>query len=35
MIHIYTVTREDITSRQSLISAMTNGYRIFRDDRPD
>ncbi|MCH4093035.1 MAG: Ni/Fe-hydrogenase, b-type cytochrome subunit [Acetobacter peroxydans] len=35
MIHVYTVTREDITSRQSLISSMTNGYRVFRDDRPD
>ena len=35
MIHIYTVSREDIMSRQSLISAMTNGYRTFRDDRPD
>ncbi|GAA4501011.1 Ni/Fe-hydrogenase, b-type cytochrome subunit [Gluconacetobacter tumulicola] len=35
MIHVYTVSREDIMSRQSLISAMTNGYRTFRDDRPD
>ncbi len=35
MIHVYTVVREDIMSRQSLISAMTNGYRFFRDDQPD
>lgn len=35
MIHVYTVSREDIMSRQTLISAMTNGYRTFRDDRPD
>lgn len=34
MIHIYTVTREDIMSRQTLLSAMTNGYRSYRDDRP-
>ncbi|MFT8730915.1 MAG: Ni/Fe-hydrogenase, b-type cytochrome subunit [Acetobacter fabarum] len=35
MIHIYTVTREDIMSRQTLLSAMTNGYRSYRDDRPE
>ncbi|MFT9087550.1 MAG: Ni/Fe-hydrogenase, b-type cytochrome subunit [Acetobacter okinawensis] len=35
MIHIYTVTREDIMSRQTLLSAMANGYRSYRDDRPE
>jgi Ni/Fe-hydrogenase 1 B-type cytochrome subunit len=35
MIHVYTVTREDITSRQTLLSAMTNGYRSYKDDRPE
>ncbi|ACB94794.1 Ni/Fe-hydrogenase, b-type cytochrome subunit [Beijerinckia indica] len=35
MFHVYTVTREDITSRQTLISAMINGYRSFRDDARD
>lgn len=35
MIHVYTVTREDIMSRQTLLSAMTNGYRSYRDDRPE
>ncbi|MBR2124551.1 MAG: Ni/Fe-hydrogenase, b-type cytochrome subunit [Acetobacter sp.] len=34
MIHVYTVVLEDIASRQSLISAMTNGYRFFKDDQP-
>ncbi|WP_084705209.1 Ni/Fe-hydrogenase, b-type cytochrome subunit [Beijerinckia mobilis] len=35
IIHVYTVTREDISSRQTLISAMINGYRNFRDDSRD
>lgn len=35
MIHIYTVTREDIMSRQTMMSAMINGRRAFRDDDPD
>lgn len=35
MIHVYTVTREDITSRQTLLSAMTNGYRSYKDDHPE
>ncbi len=35
MIHVYTVTREDIMSRQTLLSSMTNGYRSYRDDRPE
>lgn len=34
MVHIYTAVREDIMSRQTLISTMVNGIRIFKDDRP-
>lgn len=34
MIHIYTAVREDIMSRQTLISTIVNGIRIFKDDRP-
>ncbi len=34
-IHVYSVIREDIMSRQSMVSAITNGYRSFRDDDPD
>ncbi len=34
MVHIYTAVREDIMSRQTLISTMVNGVRIFKDDRP-
>ncbi len=34
IIHVYSVIREDIMSRQTMISAMTNGYRSFRDDDP-
>ena len=35
IIHVYSVIREDIMSRQSMVSAMTNGSRSFRDDDPD
>lgn len=35
MIHVYAAVREDIMSRQSLISTMISGWRMFRDDRPD
>ncbi len=35
MIHIYVAIREDIMSRQSLISTMVSGWRMFKDDRPD
>ena len=31
MIHIYAAIREDIMSRQSLISSMISGWRTFRD----
>jgi Ni/Fe-hydrogenase 1 B-type cytochrome subunit len=33
MIHIYAAVREDIMSRQSLVSSMLNGWRRFKDDR--
>lgn len=32
--HIYVAVREDIMSRQSIISSMISGWRIFKDDRP-
>ena len=31
MIHLYAAIREDITSRQSIISTMVSGYRTFKD----
>ena len=34
MMHVYTAIREDIMSRQSLISTMISGWRMFKDDRP-
>ncbi|MEQ3659277.1 MAG: Ni/Fe-hydrogenase, b-type cytochrome subunit [Glaciecola sp.] len=33
MIHIYVAIREDIMSRQSLISTMVSGWRTFKDNR--
>ena len=33
MIHIYAAVREDIMSRQSLVSTMISGWRYFKDDR--
>jgi Ni/Fe-hydrogenase 1 B-type cytochrome subunit len=30
MVHIYTAIREDIMSRQSMISTMVSGYRMFK-----
>lgn len=35
MIHIYVAIREDIMSRQSIVSTMISGHRTFKDDRPD
>lgn len=35
MIHVYLAVREDIMSRQSLVSTMIGGWRMFKDDRPD
>ncbi len=34
-LHIYTAVREDIMSRQSMISTMISGERMFKDDRPE
>jgi Ni/Fe-hydrogenase 1 B-type cytochrome subunit len=34
MLHVYTAIREDVVSRQSLISTMISGWRLFKDDRP-
>ena len=35
MIHIYAAIREDIMSRQSMVSTMISGTRTFKDDDPD
>lgn len=35
IIHIYVAIREDIMSRQSIVSTMISGHRTFKDDRPD
>lgn len=32
--HVYVAVREDIMSRQSIISSMISGWRQFKDDRP-
>ncbi len=32
--HVYVAVREDIMSRQSIISSMISGWRMFKDDRP-
>lgn len=34
MTHVYVAIREDIMSRQSLISTMISGWRMFKDNRP-
>lgn len=34
MIHIYAAIREDIMSRQSMVSTMISGERMFKDNRP-
>jgi Ni/Fe-hydrogenase 1 B-type cytochrome subunit len=34
IIHIYVAVREDIMSRQSIMSSMISGWRTFKDDRP-
>lgn len=33
--HIYVAIREDIMSRQSMVSTMISGHRTFKDDRKD
>ncbi|MDR3494886.1 MAG: Ni/Fe-hydrogenase, b-type cytochrome subunit, partial [Ancalomicrobiaceae bacterium] len=35
MLHIYAAIREDIMSRQTMISTMISGERQFRDDREE
>lgn len=35
IVHIYVAIREDIMSRQSIVSTMISGHRTFKDDRPD
>ena len=32
--HVYLVLREDIMSRQTMVSTMINGWRFFKDNRP-
>lgn len=34
LIHVYAAIREDIMSRQSLVSTMLSGWRMFKDDKP-
>ncbi|MAZ17779.1 Ni/Fe-hydrogenase, b-type cytochrome subunit [Oricola sp.] len=34
IVHIYAAVREDIMSRQSIMSSMFSGWRTFRDGRP-
>ncbi len=34
IVHVYVAVREDIMSRQSIISSMISGWRLFKDDRP-
>ena len=34
MIHIYAAIREDIMSRQNMISTIINGERMYKDDEP-
>lgn len=35
IIHVYAAVREDVMSRQSMVSTMISGHRTFKDDRPD
>jgi Ni/Fe-hydrogenase 1 B-type cytochrome subunit len=35
ILHVYAAIREDIMSRQTMISTMISGERQFRDDRED
>ncbi|NTV97137.1 MAG: Ni/Fe-hydrogenase, b-type cytochrome subunit [Thiobacillus sp.] len=34
MLHVYAAIREDIMSRQSMVSTMLSGWRLFKDDKP-
>ena len=33
MVHVYAAIREDIRSRQSMITTIISGWRTFKDDR--
>jgi Ni/Fe-hydrogenase 1 B-type cytochrome subunit len=35
IVHIYVAIREDIMSRQSIVSTMISGHRTFKDDRDE
>jgi Ni/Fe-hydrogenase 1 B-type cytochrome subunit len=35
LIHVYAALREDVLSRQSMVSTMISGHRTFKDDRVD
>lgn len=35
IVHVYAAIREDIMSRQSIVSTMVSGVRTFKDDDPD
>ena len=35
VVHIYAAIREDIMSRQSMVSTMISGHRTFKDDDPE
>jgi Ni/Fe-hydrogenase 1 B-type cytochrome subunit len=34
LVHVYAALREDIMSRQSMVSTMLSGWRMFKDDKP-
>ncbi|MDO9227078.1 MAG: Ni/Fe-hydrogenase, b-type cytochrome subunit [Pseudomonadota bacterium] len=34
LVHVYAAIREDIMSRQSMVSTMLSGWRLFKDDKP-
>ncbi|MDD5390263.1 MAG: Ni/Fe-hydrogenase, b-type cytochrome subunit [Gallionellaceae bacterium] len=34
LVHVYAAIREDIMSRQSMVSTMLSGWRMFKDDKP-
>jgi Ni/Fe-hydrogenase 1 B-type cytochrome subunit len=34
IVHVYMTIREDIMSRQTMMSTMVNGWRYFKDNRP-
>ncbi|MBN4058328.1 Ni/Fe-hydrogenase, b-type cytochrome subunit, partial [Mariprofundus ferrooxydans] len=34
IVHVYVAIREDFMSRQSMVSTMISGWRMFKDNRP-